>query len=270
MRDFTFDSGRGTHRLGVAAIVVALVAGAAFIISADVAGGRPFSPAGTARAFADLASRMLVEGESPSRSVVSETAVRALQTLGVSIAAAGMASVVAAATLGFATDRRRRGVRRPLALIIRWSYVLARSVPELVWALVVVFVIRPGSLAAAVALAIHNTGVIGRLGIDVIENLDPAAEEAVRSSGAGTSLAMVTAVIPQALPQILTFVLYRWEVIIRTTVVVGFVAGSGLGSQFRLAVSFFRWRELGLIITAYVVLVLLVDGISAILRRLAR
>lgn len=76
--------------------------------------------------------------------------------------------------------------------------------------------------------------------------------------------------MPQAMPQFLTYLLYRWEVVIRTTVVVGFVSATGLGREFRLNLSFFHYTEVGLIIFWYVILVVGVDLFSAWLRRLAR
>lgn len=77
-------------------------------------------------------------------------------------------------------------------------------------------------------------------------------------------------IMPQAMPQFLTYLLYRWEVVIRTTVVVGLVNATGLGREFRLHLSFFHYTEVGLIIFWYVILVVGVDLFSAWLRRLAR
>jgi phosphonate transport system permease protein len=77
-------------------------------------------------------------------------------------------------------------------------------------------------------------------------------------------------VLPQTLPQLLTYVLYRWEVIIRTTVVVGFVAAGGLGREFRLRMSWFHYDDVALLLLCYLALVIAVDLISAYLRRLSR
>ena len=81
---------------------------------------------------------------------------------------------------------------------------------------------------------------------------------------------LLYAVLPQVLPQLLTFLLYRWEVVIRTTVVVGFVAASGLGREFRLSMSFFQYDRVTLLLICYLLLVVGVDLASAGLRRLAR
>ena len=207
----------------------------------------------------------------------------ASQTLAMSVLAAVIAGLVAFVTIPFAasnltlrygTGSLRAGIGRWLGggvfLAIRGLYIFTRSVPELLWALLVVFVISPGILAGSVALAIHNVGVLGRLGADVVEDVDPAPVAALRSSGAGTIQAYLFGVLPQVASQLLTFQFYRWEVIIRTTAVVGFVAASGLGYQLRLDLSFFRYTDIALLLIVYVLLVWGVDIISTIARRAVR
>ena len=84
---------------------------------------------------------------------------------------------------------------------------------------------------------------MGRLCAEVVEDLDPAPRSALRAAGASSFQALAYGVLPQALPQFLTYTLYRWEVIIRTTIVVGFVSAGGLGREFRLAMSFFHYNR---------------------------
>ena len=154
--------------------------------------------------------------------------------------------------------------------LVRLVFAVTRAVPELVWALLLVFFLSPGILAGAVALALHNYGVLGRLSAEVVENLDPAPARALRGAGASNMQMLLYGIIPQALPHFLTYLLYRWEVVIRTTVVVGFVSAGGLGRELRLALSYFHYTDVAQIILWYLVLVLGVDLISARLRSLAR
>ena len=153
---------------------------------------------------------------------------------------------------------------------LRIFYAFTRAVPELVWAMLIIFFLSPGILPGALALGIHNLGIVGRLTAEVVENLDPAPARALRSSGAGLFQILLYAILPQALPHFITYLLYRWEVVIRTTVVVGFVNAGGLGREFRLNLSFFHYDEVALIIMWYLLLVIGVDFLSAWLRRLAR
>ena len=153
---------------------------------------------------------------------------------------------------------------------LRFVFAVTRAVPELVWAMVIVFFLSPGVLPGAVALGLHNYGILGKLSAEVVENMDPGPARALRSSGAGNLQLLAYGIIPQAIPQFLTYLLYRWEVVIRTTVVVGFVSAGGLGREFRLSLSFFQYTDVALIIIWYLVLVLSVDLLSAGLRRMVR
>jgi phosphonate transport system permease protein len=169
-----------------------------------------------------------------------------------------------------AHNRADRVIRGVVFLLLRAVYVFSRSVPELVWALLIIFVVQPGIFAGALALSIHNFGIIGKLGAEVVENLDPKPGAALRASGARGPQILFYGVLPQVLPQFLTYVLYRWEVVLRTTVVVGFVAASGLGREFRLDMSFFRFTDVALILIVYFGLVVIGDAVSARLRKMAR
>ena len=155
-----------------------------------------------------------------------------------------------------------------LFAFIRGVFLFSRSVPELVWAMLILFVFSPGIIVAAVALAIHNYGVLGRLSSEVVENMDQRPIRSIRSAGAGQVL--IYGIIPQVMPQFVTYVLYRWEVIIRTTIVVGFVAAGGLGMHFRLNMSYQHFDDVGMLICCYLILVLFVDVLAAAFRRMLR
>ena len=157
-----------------------------------------------------------------------------------------------------------------LYYLSRLTFTFTRSMPELVLAMIIIFFLSPGILPGALALGLHNYGVVGRLSAEVVENLDPAPARALRAAGAGNFQVLLYAILPQALPQFITYLLYRWEVVIRTTVVVGFLSAAGLGREFRLSLSFFHYTEITLIILWYLLLVIGVDLLSGYLRRLAR
>jgi phosphonate transport system permease protein len=193
-------------------------------------------------------------------------------TLVMSVLAAGFAAEGAIITIPFAAFNLAG--RTPGGKVVMWvvraTYIFSRAVPELVWALIVVFVFNPGVLSGALALAIHNFGVLGRLGAETVEDIDPGPVESLKTSGAGRVQLLFYGVLPQVLPQFVTYLLYRWEVMIRTSVVVGLVAATGLGYQFRLNLAFFRYTDVALLLVVYVLLVWTVDLASIGLRRLAR
>jgi phosphonate transport system permease protein len=154
--------------------------------------------------------------------------------------------------------------------IIRGLYIFSRAVPELIWAMIIVFIFKPGILPGAIALALHNFGILGKLCAEVIEDLDLRPIRNLSSSGASTSQILIYGVIPMVTPKFITFILYRWEVIIRTTIVVGFVGAGGLGQEFKLAMSWFNYTEITLILICYMILVALSDLLCEGLRKLAQ
>lgn len=202
----------------------------------------------------------------------------ARDTVVMSVLAIGLAGALTMTTVGFASRLltvdelapANRVLGRAVFVATRGAHVVARAVPEIIWAMLIVVVLSPGLVAGALALAIHEVGVLGRLSSDVVDNVDRGPLRALRSSGAGSLQAYSYGVLPQVLPQLVTFLLYRWEVVLRATVVVGFITGAGLGEQldsFRVRLD---WDGLGLVLLTYVLLVFAGELVAAGLRRLAR
>jgi phosphonate transport system permease protein len=154
--------------------------------------------------------------------------------------------------------------------IIRLSYIFSRAIPELVWAMVIIFILKPGILPGAIALALHNFGILGKLCAEVVEDLDARPIRHLASTGASKGQILLYGVIPSVLPQFLTYILYRWEVIMRTTIIVGFVGAGGLGQQFKLSMSYFHYTDLTLLLLCYLLLVWISDYISEWARKTAR
>ena len=226
------------------------------LLGADAAGSRAFAEASEWRRTAGLAYQTL-----------------AMSVLAISLAAAGALATFMFGARNVMTGELAPGARwgsRAVLIVVRASWALVRGVPELVWALLIVFVFSPGILPGAIALAIHNYGVLGRLSAEVVESLALRPAQALRATGANRLQVLAYAVLPQALPRFLTYLLYRWEVVIRTTIVVGFVASGGLGMEFRLSMSNFHYTTVTLLLMWYLLLVLGVDLISGGLRRLTR
>ena len=206
-----------------------------------------------------------------------EKAGLALDTVAMSIIGIGIAGVVAFVLFIFGSHNVMVGELAPnrspvsiaLYAVTRAFFSFTRAIPELVWALIIVFAFTPGILPGAVALGIHNSGVLGRLASEVVEGLDPRPMRSLQSAGAGRLQIALYGVLPEALPRFVTYLLYRWEVVIRTTVVVGFVSAGGLGTSFRLAMSYFKYTEVTLILIWYLIIVMAVDLAAAFLRKLA-
>jgi phosphonate transport system permease protein len=151
--------------------------------------------------------------------------------------------------------------------LVRVSYIFSRSVPELVWAMMIIFIFKPGILPGAIALALHNFGILGKLWAEVIEDMDPRPIRNLASSGASKIQIFFYGILPTVLPRFLTYILYRWEVIMRTTIVVGFVGAGGLGMEFKLAMSFFQYTQITLLLLCYMILVIIADFASESTRK---
>jgi phosphonate transport system permease protein len=181
--------------------------------------------------------------------------------------AAGMALSVVAARPSAA---RPGPVRLGAHLLARAVLLLCRAVPPPVWALLVLFVLYPGLLPGALALAAYNTGVLGRLMAEGQDALPPAPTRALTAQGAPRLAAWLYGVLPRALPKDLAYGLYRWEVAARETVLVGLVGAGGLGQLLARQTAGFDWPGVVSTLLALVLLTLVVDLLSGAARRICR
>ena len=270
-------------RISILVAVALMVASWLVVLDADRVQRQPFFSGETLDRMELFAGDLLGIGSAGTPAFLQwaewgNAATLAYQTLAMSVLGIGFAALVALATFMFGASTIMMGSLAPygswlwrgLFLLVRGLFVVTRAVPELIWAMLIVFVLSPGLLPGAVALGLHNAGILGKLASEIVEGLDPRPIQALRSSGAGRLQVMAYGVLPQALPRFIMYLFYRWEVIIRTTIVVGFVAAGGLGLEFRLSMSYFHYTTITLLLIWYLLLVLGVDLVSGVLRRLAR
>ena len=210
-----------------------------------------------------------------------------MQTLVMSFLAIIIASV-GATILSFAVARSiflPGGIlspnRRQTSPLSRWRanglfigsrafLLIFRAVPSPVWALVILFITFPGILPGAIALGIHNMGILGRLMAEGIENLDDSPIQSLKAQGTPTLSLFLYAILPLSLPQFLAYCLYRWEVCLRESVIVGLVGAGGLGRLLSEQVSSFDYSGIVLTLVCFILLTVLVDGISQRLRKWLR
>lgn len=142
-----------------------------------------------------------------------------------------------------------------------------RAIPELVWAALTVLAAGLGPNAGTLALALHTAGVLGRLFAEALENAPPEPAAAIRLQGASQVAAFCFGTLPNLWPQLLAYSLYRWENNIRMASVLGFVGAGGLGQMLYTTLSLFQEAQASTVIIAMLVLVLLVDAFSDVLRQ---
>jgi phosphonate transport system permease protein len=143
-----------------------------------------------------------------------------------------------------------------------------RSVPELVWAALMLIAAGLGPFAGTLALALHTSGVLGRLFAEAVENSPPGPAAALRVQGVGEGRVFLHATLPQVLPQLLSYTLYRWENNIRAAAVLGVVGAGGLGQLLAFHMGLFHMGRTASILGAMLLLVALVDAASYGARRL--
>lgn len=200
----------------------------------------------------------------------------AVDTIALAVLSIALAWVVAAplAFLARRPHRRLRGwrgvVRRLAAAVVRSSMLISRSVPPPVWAFIVVFVLFPGLWPGVVALAIYNVGILGRLQAEVVENTDPRPAAMLAATGATAGGALMLATVPVVAGRFVALGLYRWEVAVRETVIVGVVGAAGLGRRLDQQTSAFDYDGILATIVALLVVTVIVDLASGSIRRTLR
>jgi phosphonate transport system permease protein len=140
-------------------------------------------------------------------------------------------------------------------------------VPELLVAMVLIPVTGLGAWTGTLALGIHSIGTLGKLTSEVIEGIDPGPVEAVAAVGGGPLARMRFAVVPQVMPNILAYWLYRFEINIRASAVLGVVGAGGIGLELISQLRFRDYSRAGTVLFLTVVAVLAVDTLSARVRR---
>jgi phosphonate transport system permease protein len=186
-----------------------------------------------------------------------------LQTLAISAIATLLAAV---ASLFLALPAAGQFGYLP-KIATRFSLNFLRSVPELVWAVLMVLTVGLGPFAGTLALALHTTGVLGRLFGETLENHSPTATQALKLAGASNLQAFIYGALPGMYSQLLSYTLYRWEMNIRMATILGFVGAGGLGQILYYELSLLHEKQASTVIIATLLLVIGVDMMSNTLRR---
>ncbi|MFC3609292.1 phosphonate ABC transporter, permease protein PhnE [Stutzerimonas tarimensis] len=165
----------------------------------------------------------------------------------------------------------RGGRPSAIAQALRWpvrgSLIILRSVPEVVWALLFVRAVGLGPTAGVLAIAITYAGMLGKVFAEIYESVDPLPARALLGAGASRLSAFAYGVLPQAASEMISYSVYRWECAIRASVVMGFVGAGGLGQQMDLSMRMFAGGEVASMLLTFLLLVLLADALSRLLRQ---
>ncbi len=160
------------------------------------------------------------------------------------------------------------GVVLAVHLAARATLRVFRAVPELLWALLFVVAVGLGPRAGALALGVSYAGVLGRVYADLLEDVDPGPGEVLAASGGRRASLVLFALVPQALPGLVSYSLYSLECAIRSASVLGFVGAGGIGQEIQLSMRLFEYRQVSTLLVALLVLMLAGEAASRVVRRM--
>jgi phosphonate transport system permease protein len=189
-----------------------------------------------------------------------------LETVQMALAGTFLA-LLAAFPLGFLAARNT--TPHPIVYYaVRGALNLVRTIPDLALGLLFVAAVGLGAFAGTLALAIHTATVLGKLLSESAENIDEGVVDAIRATGAGYVQLLSFAVLPQILPDLISFTLYRLETNIRAASVLGLIGAGGIGYLMNVSFRTFQYQEAAAIVLVLIGLVMLVDYLSSRLRAL--
>lgn len=212
--------------------------------------------------------RFLAEFFPPDMSpkFVSKVVSAAWETLAMSALGTIMAAVLGLA-LAVPASRMSKQDAAWLRSPTRWLLNALRAIPELVWAALLLISAGLGPMAGTLALALHTSGVLGRLFAEAMENIPTGPGDALRTQGVGPLRVFAYATLPQVLPQLMSYTLYRWENNIRAAAVLGVVGAGGLGQMLSFNMGLFLMNKTATILGAMLLMVACVDVLSFAWRR---
>ena len=185
----------------------------------------------------------------------------------VNIATLGtMFAIVMAVPVAFLAARNTtpsRTIVRPIALLI---IVSSRSINSLIWALLLVSIIGPGILAGTVAISLRSIGFVAKLLYEAIEEIDHKQVEAITATGAGRGQVIAFGIVPQILPAFAGISVFRWDINIRESTVLGLVGAGGIGMQLQGSLNTLAWPQVSIILIAILLAVLFSEWVSAKVR----
>jgi phosphonate transport system permease protein len=195
----------------------------------------------------------------------------AIATAGLTLALAGALPLTLAATERLSISRLGSGRMGMLPAfvrqIVRWLLILLRSVPELVWALLLVRIVGLGPAAGVFAIALTYCGMLGKVYAEILDSSDTHATDTLLRNGSGRLAALLYGALPESAAELVSYTIYRWECAIRGSVVMGFVGAGGLGQRMDESMKMLAGGEVATMLIIFVLLVACADGVSKLLRR---
>lgn len=195
----------------------------------------------------------------------------AIATAGLTLALLWAIPLTLLATESLSVSRMESGRMRLAGRVVRqgarWFLVLLRSVPELVWALLLVRIVGLGPTAGVLAIALTYSGMLGKVYAEILESSEAHALETLLKNGSGRLAALFYGALPSSGSELVSYTTYRWECAIRGSVVMGFVGAGGIGQRMEESMKMLAGGEVSAMLIIFVLLVACADLVSIYLRR---
>lgn len=213
------------------------------------------------RQAADLAERMVP----PKWSYMEKLWIPVWDTINIATLGTALA-IIMAFPVAFCAARNTTPSAifvRPVALFI---IVSSRSINSLIWALMLVTLIGPGVMAGVIAIGLRSIGFCAKLLYEAIEEIDPTQVEAITATGASGAQKLSYGIVPQILPAFAGISVFRWDINIRESTVLGLVGAGGIGLQLDASISTLAWTQVSLILLVILATVIVSEWVSAKIR----
>ena len=155
---------------------------------------------------------------------------------------------------------------RPIALIGRFAIAAIRTIPAFIYGLMFIRVTGPGPFAGLLTMSLCSIGMVSKNFIESIEDLDKRILESLDAAGCTTFQKIRYGILPQLFPDFMSTLIYRFDMNLRDATVLGLVGAGGIGAPLIFAMSAYRWNEVGSILLGLILLVLIIEWISAKIR----
>ena len=209
----------------------------------------------------DLAARMVP----PKIAYMSELWLAVWDTINIATLGTLLAIILAVPTAYCAARNTTpsRAFVRPIALFI---IVSSRSINSLIWALMLVTILGPGVFAGIIAIGLRSIGFCAKLLYEAIEEIDETQVEAITATGASTPQTLAYGIVPQVLPAFAGISVFRWDINIRESTVLGLVGAGGIGLQLNASIMSLAWTEVSMILLVIIATVIVSEWVSAKIR----
>ncbi|WP_221568194.1 phosphonate ABC transporter, permease protein PhnE [Alkalihalobacillus sp. TS-13] len=188
-----------------------------------------------------------------------------METLFIAFTGSFMAAILAVPFGFFAASNINRNPF--LNTLGKWILNADRTFPEILLALIFVVAIGPGAFAGVLAIAIHSVGMLGKLYSEVVESIDMNVVEAMEANGANKIQIFFYGIMPQVIPEFLSYAIYRFEIDVRASTVLGIIGAGGIGTLLVISSRNRNWDEVGMILLVIIIFVSIIDYISTYIRK---